>query len=172
MFAALRKLFGRTPDEPAASRPLSPTAPRAPRAPRFDEQLVPQLIHDHRELVHLYEQIGLLPERDRWDLLPAQLLAFKSQLEAHLLAENVRFYNYVEYTLRDDEENFNLIRDFRREMNAIARGVIEFVKKYQQPLVTLAERGAFIADYRHVGSLLVQRIEREEGSLYPLYQNV
>ncbi|HVH36187.1 hemerythrin domain-containing protein [Tahibacter sp. UC22_41] len=169
MFAALRKLFGRSPDEPAASPPLS-TAP--PRAPRFDEQLVPQLIHDHRELVHLYEQIGLLPERDRWDLLPAQLLAFKSQLEAHLLAENVRFYNYVEYTLRDDEENFNLIRDFRREMNAIARGVIEFVKKYQQPLVTLAERGAFIADYRHVGSLLVQRIEREEGSLYPLYQNV
>ena len=169
MFAAIRKLFGRP--SPALAPPTSQPAQRHAQAPRYDAQLVPQLTHDHRELVHAYEQIGLLPERDRWDLLPARLLAFKSQLEAHLLAENVRFYNYVEYTLRDDEENFNLIRDFRREMNAIARGVIDFVKKYQQPLVTSAERSAFLTDYRHVGALLVQRIEREEGSLYPLYQN-
>lgn len=169
MFAAIRRLFGKpAPSEPTPVRPLSH---RNPAAPRFDAQLVPQLTHDHRELVHAYEQIGMLPERDRWDLLPSQLLAFKSQLEAHLLAENVRFYNYVEYTLRDDEENFSLIRDFRREMNAIARGVIEFVKKYQHPLISSAERGAFLTDYRHVGALLVQRIQREEGSLYPLYQN-
>lgn len=169
MFAAIRKLFGRPP--PATPAPARPLTHGSPHAPRYDAQLVPQLTHDHRELVHAYEQIGLLPERDRWDQLPARLLAFKSQLEAHLLAENVRFYNYVEYTLRDDEENFNLIRDFRREMNAIARGVIDFVKKYQQPLLSSAQRGAFLADYRHVGALLVQRIEREEGSLYPLYQD-
>jgi len=169
MFATIRKLFGQSSSaQPVPTRAL---ASGTTRAPRFDAQLVPQLTHDHRELVHAYEQIGLLPERDRWDLLPNQLLAFKSQLEAHLLAENVRFYNYVEYTLRDDEENFNLIRDFRREMNAIARGVIDFVKKYQRPLVNSAERGTFLIDYRNVGALLVQRIEREEGSLYPLYQN-
>lgn len=168
MLAVIRKLFGRPDPAPA---PVHTLTRSTPQTPRFDAQLVPQLTHDHRELVHAYEQIGLLPERDRWDLLPAQLLSFKSLLEAHLLAENVRFYNYVEYTLRDDEENFSLIRDFRREMNAIARGVIEFVKKYQQPLVSSAERGAFLADYRHVGALLVQRIEREEGSLYPLYQS-
>lgn len=169
MFAAIRKLFGKP--APVAATP-APVLRHAPvRAPRYDAQLVPQLVHEHRELLHAYEQIGLLPERDRWDLLPAQLLGFKSQLEAHLLAENVRFYNYVEFTLRDDEENFNLIRDFRREMNSIARGVIDFVKKYQHPLTNSSERGAFLADYRHVGTLLVQRIEREEGSLYPLYQS-
>lgn len=169
MFAAIRRLFS-TPDysEPAPVRPLSHASPRAPR---FDAQLVPQLTHDHRELMHAYEQIGMLPERDRWDLLPSQLLAFKSQLEAHLLAENVRFYNYVEHTLRGDEENFSLIRGFRREMNTIARGIIEFVKKYQHPLISSTERGAFVADYRNVGALLVQRIQREESSLYPLYQN-
>ncbi|MBL8297490.1 MAG: hemerythrin domain-containing protein [Rhodanobacteraceae bacterium] len=166
MFAAIRKLFGRQLPVPAPVLTSSSV-----QAPRYDALLVPQLTHDHRELVRSYEQIGLLPERDRWDLLPEQLLAFKAQLEAHLLAENVRFYNYVEYSLRDDEENFKLIRDFRREMNAITRGVIEFVKKYQQPLVRSNDRGAFIADYRQVGELLVQRIEREEGSLYPLYQN-
>ena len=169
MFAAIRKLFGRGEPAVPAARP-APLSHGTARTPRFDARLVPQLTQDHRELVHAFEQIGMLPERDRWDLLPAQLLAFKSQLEAHLLAENVRFYNYVEYTLRDDEENFGLIRDFRREMNTIARGVIDFVKKYQHPLVTSVERSAFLADYRNVGGLLVQRIEREEGSLYPLYQ--
>lgn len=169
MFAAIRKLFGRREAAATIARP-APLTHGTARTPRFDARLVPQLTQDHRELVHAFEQIGMLPERDRWDQLPAQLLAFKSQLEAHLLAENVRFYNYVEYILRDDEENFALIRDFRREMNTIARGVIDFVKKYQHPLVTSNQRSAFLADYRQVGALLVQRIEREEGSLYPLYQ--
>lgn len=176
MLDMLRKLIGQ-PTKPAAAPAPAPGTLRQgsappPRAPSYDSGLVPALKNDHQELVALFEQIGRTYEARRFHEIPALLTAFKTRLEAHLLTENVRFYNYVESTLRDDAENLSLIRDFRREMNTIARGVIDFVKKYQQPLVTMAERGAFIADYRHVGALLVQRIEREEGSLYPLYQNV
>ena len=61
------------------------------------------------------------------------------------------------------------LRSFRREMNAIARGVVDFVKKYQLSAFDQQAREEFMADYQTVYGLLAQRIEREESSLYPLY---
>ena len=54
-------------------------------------------------------------------------------------------------------------------MNAIARGVVEFVRRYQQTRVNAENSLHFIREYDEVGKLLVMRIEREEGNLYPLY---
>jgi hypothetical protein len=90
-------------------------------------------------------------------------------LEGHLIAENVRFYNYVENSMQGDVESTALVRSFRREMNAIARGVVDFVKKYQVASFDETMRQEFMADYQTVYGLLAQRIEREESSLYPLY---
>jgi hypothetical protein len=81
----------------------------------------------------------------------------------------VRFYNYVENAMQGDAESTALVRSFRREMNAIARGVVDFVKKYQLSAFDLQMRQEFLADYQTVYGLLAQRIEREESSLYPLY---
>jgi Hemerythrin HHE cation binding domain len=170
MLDMLRKLIGQ-PAKPAAApapAPLRSGAIPPPRAPSYDSGLVPSLKNDHQELVALFEQIGRTYEARRFHEIPALLTAFKTRLEAHLLTENVRFYNYVEATLRDDAENLSLIRDFRREMNTIARGVIDFVKKYQGQHVEQLQQ-SFLSDYRAVGGLLVQRIQREEGNLYPLY---
>jgi hypothetical protein len=100
------------------------------------------------------------------------LNAFKVHLEGHLIAENVRFYNYVENAMQNDPESSALVRSFRREMNAIARGVVDFVKKYQVDAFDQRMRAEFMTDYKTVGGLLAQRIQREEGSLYPLYHPV
>jgi hypothetical protein len=131
--------------------------------------LVPALKHDHKVLVQLFGQVGDQAGRGEFEQIPQMLMAFKVHLEGHLIAENVRFYNYVENTMQGDAENTALIRSFRREMNAIARGVVDFVKKYQVARFDDALRQEFMADYRTVGGLLTQRIEREEASLYPLY---
>jgi hypothetical protein len=135
----------------------------------YDAELVPALKHDHKVLVQLFGQVGDQAGRGEFEQIPQMLMAFKVHLEGHLIAENVRFYNYVENTMQGDAENTALIRSFRREMNAIARGVVDFVKKYQVARFDDALRQEFMADYRTVGGLLTQRIEREEASLYPLY---
>lgn len=171
MIDMLRKLIGQ-PTKPAPAPVISALRQGAvppPRTPSYDSGLVPALKNDHQELISLFEQIGRTYEARRNHEIPALLTAFKTRLEAHLLTENVRFYNYVESTLRDDAENLSLIRDFRREMNTIARGVIDFVKKYQASQDPDLLLHGFLADYRTVGGLLVQRIQREEGNLYPLY---
>lgn len=135
----------------------------------YDAELVPALKRDHADLVKLYGSIGDQAKRGDFQQVPPLLMAFKVHLEGHLIAENVRFYNYVESSMHGDPESTALVRSFRREMNAIARGVVDFVKKYQISTFDQATRDEFLADYQTVGGLLAQRIEREESSLYPLY---
>ena len=142
---------------------------RAGVAIAYDAELVPALKRDHSDLVQLYGLIGERAQSGDFQQIPQMLNAFKVHLEGHLIAENVRFYNYVENGLQGDAENTALVRSFRREMNAIARGVVDFVKKYQVGTFEPAMRAEFLVDYQTVGGLLTQRIEREEGSLYPLY---
>lgn len=175
MFDFVRRWMGQdtataAPPPPVRPNASTPTGSLASRAPAYDSRLIESLKHDHHGLVELFQQIGQVAERGRFHELPALLVAFKTGLESHVIAENVRFYNYVENSLAGDEENLALIRSFRREMNAIARGVVDFVKKYQRAAFNEATRDAFLRDYAVVGGLLSQRIQREETSLYPLYQ--
>jgi Hemerythrin HHE cation binding domain len=173
MLGLLRRMLGQSTPAPQAPEARSvPTyrSANAPRAPAYDSHLIATLQRDHADLVHLFHEIGRLVEQRRDREIPAMLLAFKTRFEAHLIAENVRFYNYVEMSLQSDEENLALIRSFRREMNAIARGVVDFVKKYQRNVFDDVARRSFLSDYAAVGGLLTQRVEREEQSLYPLYQ--
>lgn len=144
---------------------------RSPRTIAYDATLVQSLKRDHGDLVRLFTEIGNQAADRRYGSVPAMLSTFKTHFEGHLIAENVRFYNYVENAMQDDPENLMLIRSFRREMNTIARGVVDFVKKYQINQFDQRTHEAFLEDYRAVGALLAQRIEREEASLYPLYQS-
>jgi Hemerythrin HHE cation binding domain len=172
VFDRLRKMFGgkQTPTSQALPNGVpSAEQRRAGFGIAYDADLVPALKKDHKALVQMYGEVGQLAERGEFSQIPQMLLAFKVYLEGHLIAENVRFYNYVESTMQSDPENTALIRSFRREMNAIARGVVDFVKKYQLAQFDDQLREEFISDYKTVGGLLAQRIEREEASLYPLY---
>lgn len=170
MLQMLKRLMGQ--DDSSRSKPAvaAQAAAPTPRVPAYDSRLIESLKHDHHGLVELFQQIGSTAERGRFRELPALLIAFKTGLESHVIAENVRFYNYVENSLASDPENLALIRSFRREMNSIARGVVDFVKKYQHAAFNEATREAFLRDYAVVGGLLSQRIQREEANLYPLYQ--
>jgi hypothetical protein len=139
------------------------------RSITYDPGLVDSLKLDHTELVTMYGQLGQDVQAGHFHRVPNALLAFKTRLEAHLLIENVRFYVYVEQSLGGDSENLALIRGFRKEMNSIARGVVEFVRRYQTTRVTPDNSPQFMREYEEVGQLLVMRIQREEGNLYPLY---
>lgn len=171
MLDMIRRWIGKEP-EPHHVAPRSPSAMPAARIPRYDSSLIHSLKHDHHNLVEMFEQIGRLAEMGRFRELPATLVAFKTALESHVISENVRFYNYVENSLAGDDENLALIRSFRREMNTIAKGVVEFVKKYHRYDFDEGTRQAFLKEYAAVGGLLAQRIQREESNLYPLYQQV
>lgn len=170
MFDFLRKWLGGGQVSQALPQGIPPVEQRrSGLGIAYDPQLVPALKRDHADLVKLYGAIGEQAQRGDFQQIPQMLNAFKVHLEGHLIAENVRFYNYVENAMQADTESTALVRSFRREMNAIARGVVDFVKKYQLSTFDQNARQEFMADYQTVYGLLAQRIEREEASLYPLY---
>lgn len=175
MLDFLRKLFGggQGPRSQALPQGVPPVEQRrAGFGIAYDAGLVPALKRDHADLVKLYGAIGERAQQGDFQQVPQMLMAFKVHLEGHLIAENVRFYNYVENAMQGDSESTALVRSFRREMNAIARGVVDFVKKYQISTFDQQARDEFLADYKTVYGLLAQRIEREEASLYPLYMPI
>jgi hypothetical protein len=85
------------------------------------------------------------------------------------LTENVKLYCYLEQNLARRPSALRTIREFRREMNVVARGVVNFARKHQQGGVSNASLGSFLVELREVGALLGQRVRREEQELYTLY---
>ena len=106
----------------------------------------------------------------RYTALPAALAGFKSRFDLHILNENLHFYCFVEERSTSRPEDQDMIRGFRSEMNAIARAVVNFVKKYRSEGVSAESAPEFLVELRQIGALLLNRIEREEKDLYTLYR--
>jgi hypothetical protein len=148
----------------------TPKASRDHSRFNFSPGLVASLKGDHAELIKLHADLARLAAEAHYTALPAALAAFKSKFDLHVLNENLHFYCYVEEktTARPDDQD--MIRGFRSEMNAIARAVVNFVKKYRSEGVNAQTAPDFLVEVRQVGALLLKRIEREEKELYVLYR--
>lgn len=165
-----RKLFGG--DEAAqAALVAAPIQPARTAAVGYDPDLMETLLGHHAQLGALFERIGRSAKAGDYAKVRTLLVRFKTSLQGHILTENVRFYAYLEKMLAKDPENSRIIHEFRREMNTIARQVTEFVSAWQESDFASAEqRAQFLVQYREVGKLLEQRLDNEEGKLYPLYR--
>lgn len=83
--------------------------------------------------------------------------------------ENVKFYAYLEQSMRHDTHSLSVVREFRRDMNDIANAVISFCKKYERPEFTRESKESFKKGYQGIGQALVRRVQLEERDLYSLY---
>lgn len=136
---------------------------------QFYPKLVDHLEADHQQLLRLYTNIGTTLNIREYQLIPGQLGKFKDNLKAHLDAENIKFYGYLEQNLKDQTEEFQAMRNFRKEMRTIERTVIKFLDKWISNGISANTSEEFKAEYDAIGSALVTRIESEEKELYILY---
>lgn len=168
---ALRDLFDRSGTAPAA-RPAS--APPQPQAPGtrigYDPLLLDQLRRDHRKMLDLFAVIqSLLTSRD-YAGVQRKLGEFRITLQDHLLAANTKLYIYVSRQLADDPAYSSLINTVRREMLDNSRQIMEFLRTYGAIRLDDDSGQMFQTELLSIGEALMQRIEREESSLFPLYQ--
>lgn len=136
----------------------------------YSAELIAGLKDDHTDLVRRHREIEQLALKGQYGAIPLALAGFKNKLDVHLLHENLQFYCYLEQRLSRQADSLALIKEFRAEMNAIARAVVNFVKKYRAEGVGVANHPAFMAELREMGALLARRVEREEKDLYTLYR--
>jgi hypothetical protein len=164
-------LFGKKGSNPSPSpHPPQEEARTAPGTEiRYAPDLINTLKHDHQSLLALYGEIDKAFQEKRYHEVSTMLGEFKGQLHAHLLTENVRLYIYLDRSLAHDPSSSELIRGFRKEMDEIARTALGFLRKYETIGVDEQLASHFDTDFRTIGKVLVERIEKEENTLYPLY---
>jgi hypothetical protein len=136
----------------------------------YSPDLIAGLKDDHVELLRMYQDIERMAEEGRFATVAAALSAFKARFDIHIFNENLHFYCYVEERLAGRTGEEALIRSFRNEMNAIARGVVNFIRQWRMSGVRVANGPQFVKELKEVGALLTQRIYHEEKDLYTLYQ--
>lgn len=153
--------------EAAAPKEEAHTAPGTQI--HYSPDLIASLQGDHQTLLDLYGEITEAFEEKRYTDVSSMLITFRSGLNAHLLTENVRLYIYLERSLAGDETSRELIHGFRKEMDEIAKVALGFLRKYEAIGVDADLAGRFAADFATLGKVLVERIQKEENTLYPLY---
>ncbi len=136
---------------------------------RYSPELIDSLQHDHKTILALYGDIAKAFKEKRYPDVSSMLDDFKSGLSAHLLTENVRLYIYLDRSLASDPTSSDLIRSFRKEMDDIAKVALGFLKKYETIGVDEDLAAHFAVDFETIGKVLVERIKKEENTLYPLY---
>lgn len=154
---------------PPPSAPATPDKAAPGTAIRYHPELVAELKHDHQILLTLFASIQAAFKEGRLQAVVEHLDAFRTSIQSHLLKENVRLYIYLEHQLAGDETSHQLIHDFRHEMDGIGKAVVAFLAKYKDLSVDGNLVASFGRDLEAVGKVLVDRIQREEGTLYPLY---
>ena len=152
-------------DDSAAAAPAALDQARFGYSP----ELIGSLTGDHADLLRRYRELEQLAHRGQHATIPMALAGFKNKFDLHVLNENLQFYCHLEQRLARRAGDLARLKGFRLEMNAIARSVVNFVKKYRVEGVRPDNVQAFLIELRGVGLQLVQRLEREEKDLYPLY---
>lgn len=136
----------------------------------YDPALIKHLKSDHALLQDSLGRLEDHAQHRQFAKIPRTLARFRGDLQRHIEEESEHFYAYVAHALREDPLVAERLERTSARMAGIARLVTLFTKHYTDTPVTPANRDAFIRDLDVIASLLADRIELEETTLYALYQ--
>ncbi len=135
-----------------------------------DPALIPHLVADHALLRDLLGRLEDLAIHRQYQRIPGLLLRLRDELVRHIEEEDKHFYGPVLNALENDAPARQRLERAHARMAGIARLALLFVKHYDGIYVTTSTREAFMRDLDVVESLLSDRMELEEMSLYALYE--
>lgn len=139
----------------------------------YAPELVQKLLGDHQKLLGIFERVQAAVRDREISALKASMGDFTSELNAHILLENIRLYVFLKHRLAGDPGQGAAVAKFRKEMGGIAVDVMDFVRHYQSiEFWTNRTWATLEADLGALGEVLGNRIADEEKSLYPLYQPI
>lgn len=136
----------------------------------YDNSLISSLEREHVLLVETFGSAfknGFL--RKDFTYLCKQLSEFKSLLQNHTLKENVKLFCYLEQQMKRNADALDLMRRFRKDINYWSNILINFSKKYEQPIDVFFMQDSFEKEYFVVGKALIHRVQLIESKLYSQY---
>lgn len=165
---ALRGWFQEQPAGTAA-RPAART-PVAGARIGYDPLLLERLRRDHRRFLDLFAQAQHLLNSSDYDGVKRTLGELRIVLQDHLLLASTRFYVYLSQLFAAHAEQAAAIGRQRSAMHGNSRAIMDFLRTYSAIRLDGQSAAMFQAEFLAVGDALLQRIEREETVLFPLYR--
>ena len=166
---AFRPFFSPKPIEPAAPPPTA--RPHAPGTSiGYDPLLINRLKSDQQRLLDVFTQAQLLLTNGDYNGVRRKLAELRITLQDHLMTASVKFYVYISRQVAGDPAKAALVGTHRREMLENSRKLMDFLRTYSGAPLDDGNAALFQTELLVIGAALVQRIEREQTSLFPLYQ--
>ncbi len=155
----------------AANQPLAEAEPVfAPNTSiPYHTTLIEDLKGDHQQLGVIFGELVAAASAGKTKETKAALDEFEGLLYDHLLKEKTSFYIYLRGIFSEDEGTLELVNYFSREMDAIQREVMKFLRKYKASDLSADKIREMNTELDDLGKALTDRIKREESQLYPLY---
>lgn len=163
-------LFGKKNDAPEQREEAAAASHGSAAPPGFDPEFISRLTQEHRLLVALFLDIKKAHLAHDFAALKTALQEFQLGLNIHLAVENSKFYAYLRRSLKRGSAEHDTMNVFFDEMQEIGKVVTQFLRKYLEAEFTTETRRAFGDELEAIGAALVSRIDREEETLYKLYQ--
>lgn len=135
----------------------------------YDPNLIASLKSDHVSLRETLDELENYATHRQFAKIPCMLIRFSDALQNHLDEEREHFYRRVALCVQDDPAKSAFVERASAHMDGIARQVMIFTKHYKSIGVSLMNNNEFRHDLEVVATLLGDRIELEETSLYALY---
>jgi regulator of sigma D len=146
------------------------SAPERPSGLAYDPGLIAEFLDTHQTLLALHGHARTAAFQGNWKETSAALEEFRIELTDHLVSEGIRLYVYLKQSLKEEPEIQAQMRHFATEMHGIGAAVMKYLDAVRDIAVEPYQRAGFIEQWDQIGGTLVQRIQREEKVLYPMYQ--
>ena len=156
------------------SKTYAPPSARPPHAPGiyvgYDPLLVGRMRAEQQRILVLFAQAQALLTTHDYAGVKHKLNELRVTLQDHLMTANVKFYVYVSRYLAGDAAKSAIIGEYRREMLVSSRKIMDFLRTYSTASFDDNLANTFQVGLLVISAALVERVEREQVSLYPLYQ--
>lgn len=132
-------------------------------------KLVDDLKREHAVLIEALDEVYKLGVASKE--AQSRLAAAKSGLLAHLRKEDAHLYPALKAACANNAEVSNTVKRFITDMDTISGEALDFFAKYS----TDGAGGSdleFARDFGRLSGTLKSRMQREEASLYPLYEKI
>lgn len=135
----------------------------------YDNTLVNRLKHDHSQLITHFTRMVDAARQAEYPKIKPHMNAFLKLFNAHVLLEYTKLYIFLDHAFKHDLENYELIHEFKREMNEIGRLVRTFYGRWLDHDLNPSNVETFLKQAESIGKMLVHRINTEENRLYEVY---
>ena len=146
-------------------------APEKINLPAYKYGFTETLVEEHKELLSIYENIIHSANKKEFTMMPMMLSKFSKMCFSHFNEEEELYTFMKGLAANRSEIEKKVATEFSIEMKNLSVSLFTTLNQSTFIPVTDNNVNGFIKEFEELGTILQERIGREEKILFPIYEN-